>query len=333
MLLHLLRRTLPAAAAGLLALSTTGCMMVSLKSLMTKPELRETVVDKDPHWLTDGKVLLVDIGGIIAEERGGGLFSLSGVCCTPDYVKSVLNRAKRDPAVRAVILRIDSPGGTVGASELIAREVRLFRAETRIPVYAQITGLGCSGGYYVAAAAEKIHIQKSGITGSIGVIASLPNFRKLADKVGYDQTVVKSGAMKDIGSAMRAMTPEERAVFQTMIDSSYDQFLAWIVENRPQLESTEKLKPIADGRIYTADQALANQLVDRIAFLDETIAAVKQAAHLTAADVVIYGYDEPGDPNIYTHASAAGSGIRLFNAELPLPSARPGFYYLWSTGL
>ncbi len=320
-------------AAGMIACFASSCMMVNLKSLTTKPELVETVVEKDPHWLTDGKVLLVDIGGLITEERGGGLFSLSGVCCTPDYVKSVLNRARQDSRIRAVILRIDSPGGTVGASELIAREVRLFRTETNIPVYAQITGLGCSGGYYVAAAADRIHIQKSSITGSIGVIASLPNFRKLADKIGYEQTVVKSGVMKDIGSALRAMTPEEGAVFQALIDSSYHQFLMWIVENRPQLESIEHLKPIADGRIYTADQALAHRLVDRVAFLDETISAVKQAAHLTRADVIVYGYDEPGDPNIYTRASAAASGLRLFNAELPLPAARPGLYYLWSAGL
>jgi protease-4 len=315
-------------ALAIVAMLMSGCAFVNLGSLMSKPELSESTVEKDAHWFVVDKILLVDISGVIADGPGGGLLNLGGTVCSPDYVRAVLLKARKDSLIRAVVLRIDSPGGTVTASELIAREVKRYREETGIPVYAQITGLGCSGGYYVAAATDRIHIQKSGITGSIGVIASFPNYRKLADKVGYEQTVVKSGALKDIGSPMHAMSDEEKAVFQTMIDESYAQFLAWIVSNRPQVGTIETLKPIADGRIYTAEQALKNHLVDRIAFLDETLEAVKQAAKIKAADVVTYGYNLGEDANMYT-PSATAKGLRLMDVELPLPQRRAGMYYLW----
>jgi protease-4 len=305
-----------------------GCAFVNLGSLMGKRDLSESTVEKDSHWFVSDKVLLVDISGVIAEGAGGGLLSLGGATCSPDYVRAVLVKARKDSLIRAVVLRIDSPGGTVTASELIAREIKRYRQETGIPVYAQITGLGCSGGYYIAAACDRIHIQKAGITGSIGVIASFPNYRKLADKVGYDQTVVKSGDLKDIGSPMRPMNDEEKAVFQAMINESYVQFLAWIVANRPQVGNVEVLKPIADGRIYTAEQALKNHLVDQIAFLDETLEAVKQAAKISRADIITYGYNLSEDANMYT-PSAAAKGLRLTDVELPLPARRAGMYYLW----
>lgn len=304
-----------------------GCVSVDLDRLMSK-DLKEVVVEEGKGWGGRDKVLLVDVSGIIM-EGGGGLFA--DAACSPAYMKAVLGRAEADDRVKAVVLRIDSPGGTVGASELIAREVAQFRKRTGLPVYAQINGIGCSGGYYIAAACERIHIQPSAITGSIGVIAIFPKYKKLADKVGFEEVVIKSGALKDMGSGMREMSDEERAVLQGLIDSSYDGFLSWILQNRPVVGDRETLKKAADGRIYTAGQALELKLVDQACFLDETLLAAKAAAKAEGADVVTYAYAESPDANIYSSA-ASEPPVRL-GVNLPgLSGPHSGFYYLWMPG-
>jgi len=310
------------------ALCLSGCVAVDVGDLLKLNQLEEVTVQEAKGWFTFNKILMVDISGMIVEEAGG-LFS--GVACTPIFMKAVLNKAEADATIKAVILRIDSPGGTVGASELIAREVAQFRKRTGIPVHAQINGLGCSGAYYIAAACDRINIQPSAISGSIGVIAIFPKYRRLADKVGLEQVVVKSGALKDIGSGMRDMTDEERAVLQGVIDENYQGFLSWIMQHRPQIGDREMLVKIADGRIYTAKQAVKNKLVDKVCFLDEAIEGAIAAAGLTDAEVVTYGYLGAEDANIYS-PSARVSPLRV-NMNLPQPlNTRNGFYYLWLPG-
>ena len=274
----------------------------------------------------------MDVSGVIADQDGGGLLG-GDFTCSPHYLRTVLRRAEQDPAIRAVVLRIDSPGGTVTASEVLAREVKSFRARTGLPVYAHIQSLGCSGGYYVAAACDEIHIQPAGLTGSIGVIAVLPAYAKLADKIGYEERVIKSGALKDLGSGMRDLTPEERAIFQALIDESYGQFLDWVLAGRPQVGDREQLKKLADGRIYTASQAKANRLVDEVCHLDESVAAVKEAAGVERAQVVTYSYALSADANLYS-PSAVSPTPRLLNLNVPAPlrAHAPGLYYLWRPG-
>jgi protease IV len=308
----------------------SGCMIVDLSSLMSK-ELTEVRVQEDPHWLVFQKVLLIDISGLISEDIGGGLLS-GAPACSPHYLKAVLNKAEQDDAIVAVVLRISSPGGTVSASEQMAREIRLFRERTGLPVIAQINGLGCSGAYYIAAACSRINIQPSAITGSIGVIAILPKYRKLADKVGYEQVVFKSGAMKDIGSAMRDMTEEERTVFQRVIESDYQGFVDWVRENRPAVGDAAAVRALADGRIYSAAQAVENKLADCVCFLDKTLEEAKGAAGVGKAHVVTYSYSDSEDSNIYTPVSAS-SRLTLADLHVPVLAApKAGFYYLWEPG-
>jgi len=312
----------------LASLSMAGCIAMDVSSLLGMNKLEEVTVQKAKGWMTFSKVLIVDVSGMIIEEAGG-LFG--GVTCTPMFMKAVLNKAEEDSSIKAVILRIDSPGGTVGASELIAREVAQFRKRTGVPVHAQINGLGCSGAYYIAAACDKINIQPSAISGSIGVIAMFPKYRCLADKIGFEQVVIKSGKLKDIGSGMRDMTDEERSVLQGMIDEDYQGFLSWIMQHRPQVGDREALTKIADGRIYTAKQAVEQKLGDRVCFLDETIDGAIAAAGLSDAEVVTYSYSESEDANIYSPSARAAS-FRL-NMNLPQPlNARNGFFYLWMPG-
>lgn len=314
------------AAAGLLL---GGCMMVDLSSL-GRHELEEVTVDKAPGWFVSDKILLVDISGEIAEGGEGGLFG--GFVCSPTYLRSVLRKAGDDSSIRAVVLRIDSPGGTVGASELLAREVLAFKRRTGLPVFAHITGLGCSGAYYLASACDRIEAQPSSIVGSIGVIAMLPRVRKLADKVGIEMEIVKAGALKDMGSFMREMTPEERAVFQGLIDADYRTFVDFVATHRPALGGADRLRPLADGRVYTAAQALDHKLIDAVAFLDETLDAAKKKAGADRAHVVSYAYGSSPDANIYSPAGSARLP-RLMNVDLPLPlRSRAGIFYLWMPG-
>lgn len=321
-----IRTTIVCFGAALLA----GCVNVNLP-MGRSAELQEVLVEDSAGWFVGHKVLLVDVSGVISEEIGGGLLG-GDLTCTPAYMKAVLTKAENDPMVKAVVLRIDSPGGTVGASETVAREIARFRDLTGVPVIAQITGLGCSGAYYLAAGCDAINAQPSSIVGSIGVIAIFPKYRKLADKVGYDQVVVKSGAMKDLGSGMRDMTEQEFAVLQGLIDSSYDDFLSWVATNRAAIGPRDALRKLADGRIYTARQAKENRLIDNVCHLDDSLALAMKAAGLTDARVVTYGYNDAGDINIYTpaaHANAPKLGVRLPAALEP---RRPGFYYLWMPG-
>jgi protease IV len=308
-----------------------GCMMINLPTSFSS-ELTESTLREAKGWFVSEKILILDINGVINDQDDRSFLG-GGSACTPYYVKAVLDKAETDPAIRAVVLRIDSPGGTVSASQVISREVAGFRKRTGKPVYAHIQATGCSGAYMLAAACSKIHIQPAGITGSIGVIAMLPKMAKLADKVGYEQVVIKSGPMKDLGNSMRDMTDEEKAVFQGIIDSSYDDFIDWIIASRPDSGKREAVKTVADGRIYNAKQALQNKLVDRICQLDETVEAAMKEAGVIDASIISYGYVYSSDANLYSPVSSSGR-MPLLNVRLPdsLPGMHTGFYYLWLPG-
>ncbi|MFC1497199.1 signal peptide peptidase SppA [Verrucomicrobiota bacterium] len=322
-------RVFAAAVCGLVVICLSGCMMVDLSSLMTG-ELKEITLTKSKGWGVSDKILLLDISGVIVGKSDGGLLSDSG--CTPDYVKAALNKAVKDPNIKAIVLRIDSPGGEVSAIDNISHEIKQIKNKTKLPVYSMIMGLGCSGGYHAACAGDRIYAQPSATVGSIGVILSIPKIAKLADKIGLEMVIVKSGNMKDIGNMFRDLTPEESEVLQLMITEHYHQFMDWIIDSRPALKSRDQLKPIADGRIYTSAQALEHKLIDRIGYLDDAIADIKTAAKLNKYMLVTYSYRSSEDANIYSPVSQRGPAqFNMVNIPLPIrmPSAKPGFYYLW----
>jgi protease-4 len=181
--------------------------------------------------------------------------------------------------------------------------------------------------------ADRIYAHPTTITGSIGVIARFPKLRGLADKVGYDEEIVKSGNMKAMGHPLLTMSAEERAVFQGTIDDMYGRFITIVRDGRPQLETLEAVRPIADGRIYTAKQALANGLVDEIGYLSDALNDLKAAAGVSKAHVVTYSYGASDDANLYTRAMRAPVELNLGAIQLKgLEMARPGFHYLWMPG-
>ena len=180
--------------------------------------------------------------------------------------------------VKAILLDINTPGGSVGAVQEIYSAIMRAKAATKKPFVARFGDVSASGGYYVAAACDKIIAEPGTITGSIGVIFSASSFAGLMNKVGMRNEVIKSGKFKDIGSPMRDMTPEERKLLQTLIDDSYDQFVGAVAEGRKM--SVEEVKTLADGRIYTGRQAFNNKMVDKLGDLQDALDMAGEMANI-----------------------------------------------------
>ncbi len=228
------------------------------------------------------KVGLIYVEGPIVGGRGAT--SLFGISSGADVIVRQLDRARRDRSIKAVVLRINSPGGSAAASQEIYQEVMKLR-KARKPVVASMGDVAASGGYYVAAAADKIMANGSTMTGSIGVIMEFLNLQGLYEKVGLGTVTLKSGRFKDIGSATRPLTEDERQLLQAMIDDVYDQFVSDIVAGRKVL-SREDVRRLADGRIFTGRQAKKLKLVDELGNLQDAIALAGKMAGMTGRPAV-----------------------------------------------
>ncbi len=223
------------------------------------------------------KVAVVEVEGVIGADSGRGLDT--------DGIIRVLGEYRDDAAVRAVVLRINSPGGVVAPTQEIFNAVRRLR-EAKKPVVASLGSVAASGGYYVAVAADRIYASPGTLTGSIGVVMQLANLEGLLKKVGVEYVVVKAGAYKDVGNIARPMTPEERRILQALLDDVYDQFVTAVAEGRgldPQV-----VRGFAEGRIYSGRQAQGLKMVDELGGLEEAIEAAAKMAGLPAKPRVIY---------------------------------------------
>jgi protease-4 len=185
-----------------------------------------------------------------------------------DDIVDQIERLDRDASVKAVVVRLDSPGGGVAASQEIYEALRKLHDDKK-PVVASFAGVAASGAYYVACAADSIVSNPGTLTGSIGVIMSFPNTEELFRKVGLHFEVIKTGKYKDVGSMWRPMTPEERELLQNVLSNVYDQFVDAIVDGRGM--EREDILPYADGRVFSGDQALEYGFVDRLGDLDDAI--------------------------------------------------------------
>ncbi|HYB41237.1 MAG TPA: signal peptide peptidase SppA [Candidatus Methylomirabilis sp.] len=314
-------------AGSLLALLLVGCSVISVDFQPRIRPLEESTVQGSGS----ARVLILDLSGVLADETPG----LSITTPPPTVpllarVQEELRKAEDDERVKALIVRIDSPGGTITASDTVYREIYEFKRRTKMPVVAAIMDVGASGGYYVALAADTIVAQPTTVTGSIGVVMLTVNAQGLMEKIGVAPVAIKSGAMKDAGSPFRPLTPAERAVFQDVIDDMFNRFVKLIVESRKIPEA--RVREFADGRIYTADQALKLGLIDRIAYLDEVVDMTKKAAGLDEARVVMYHRPREYRASIYAAAPAvtpsAQSVVGQLTGLLGVGSG-PRFMYLW----
>ena len=310
--------------------SLSGC--ISQPSLLpsTGP-LKESKVSGDG----DAKVLMIDISGLLTSAKPSGFVEqLLDRPSLPARLQEELIKAGEDKQVKAIVLRINSPGGTVTASDILYHEIRQFKEKHDIPVVASIVDLGTSGGYYLAAAADEILVHPSTITGSIGVIMVTLNAQGLLEKIGVEPRAITSGPNKSMGAPYRAMTEEELAIFQGVIDSMYDRFVEVVKTGRPSL-SEDEIRRLADGRIYTASQARDAGLVDDIGYLEDAIDLAKKKAGLVDASVVTYHRAGGYKNNIYSSVMAGGVDIqrlpRLDSSSLMslLNGGTPKFMYIW----
>jgi len=295
------------ALTAVLAIATLvlpGCIIIPIGSF--SPELREVTVRPGGWWAS--KILLVDVDGVISASGGGGMFGPANMVAEID---EQLKIAKSDGAIKAVILRVNSPGGGVTASDLLYRRLSQFREEAKIPVYACMMDIAASGGYYVSMAADKVYASPTSVTGSIGVIAVFPEGEGLLNKIGVNFTVIKSGDFKDMGSLFRHMNSEEREILQKVILSMYDRFVEVVSKGRPDLPP-DKIRELADGRVYTAQQALSDGLIDGIAYIDEVVDKAEEDAGIRNAKVIAYRRWRAGATSLYAQSSpdsyAAGAG-------------------------
>jgi protease-4 len=246
-----------------------------------------------------------------------------------------LDRAQNDKNVKAVVLRLNSAGGTVASSDMMHHMIGKFKDETHKPVVACMMDVSASGAYYLACGCDGIIAQPSTITGSIGTIMQTFSFAGTMQKLGIKSDAIKSGDMKDSGSVFRDLNEEERQILQAIIMQFYERFLDVVQEGRPQLEEN-RLRELADGRIFTGTEALEEGLIDKVGYPSDAIEWAKEMAGVEKAKVVIYHRPIGYKPNVY---STAGSEVANFGAlnslELPewLASNGTQFLYLWQLGV
>jgi protease-4 len=261
---------------------TSGLSFSSLDGQSSGKKFEEVIVSGTQNQ----RIVQVFVEGVIATGSAQSALGQSGLSAMS--IIAQIEKAVRDDTVRAIVLYVNSPGGTVIASDNIYNAlIKAKQAGKKIVV--SMGDQAASGGYYIAAPADAIFAHRDTITGSIGVIFRLPNVRKAAEWIGYEEIVIASGALKNMGSLVKPMSDQERQVFRALVDESYATFVNIVAQGRKMSE--EQVRTIADGRIYSGAQAKALGLVDAIGTLEDATAfAAKQ---INVADPQIVRYVAP----------------------------------------
>jgi protease-4 len=259
--------------------------------------------------LTASKVAIVEVSGLLLDDEA-------------EHVRDQIRQARDDDAVRAVVLRVDSPGGSVTAADQIWRELKIL-GETK-PIVASMGGMAASGGYYVAAPCDFIFAEPTTMTGSIGVIMEIPKLGGLLEKVGVDFEVIKAGEWKDSPSYFHPMSPEERERWSEVVDQSYQRFLRVIADGRRL--PLDEVRPAADGKVFTSSEALRLKLIDAEGYLDDAIRKAWNLSKLANARVVRYARPF-GIRDALLGLSAPRGGLQI-DAESLLGTQIPRLLYL-----
>ncbi len=256
------------------------------------------------------KIAVIAISGVIAEENG-----------MVEVVSAKLKAAVLNPDIKAIILKVESPGGSVNASDLIYNEV-IKTKNSKKPIVAFYNSIAASGGYYVSVPADKIIATPATWTGSIGVIMQVPNFSGLMSKVGLQMVTIKSGKSKDTLSPYRPTTEEDQEIFQKLVDESYEQFVQIVSKGRKM--NLQKARALADGRIYSAKQARENGLIDKVGYFEDAVEmAQKLSGFKDASPVEIQ--EKRGFTNMFSEK------MNRLEKILSNLFPKPGLYYLDNT--
>ncbi len=287
--------------------------------------LEETVLSGEG----DNKLLMLEISGVISQRTRRSVLGSPIQIGMVERVREILKKAEEDKEIKALWVRVNSPGGTVTASDMIYHEIQRYKKKTKQKVYVSFMDLSASGGYYISMAGDHIMAHPTSITGSIGVIALKPNVQGLLGKIGVEFEVVKSGEKKDFLSPWRPFTESERKLFQETIDDFHQRFVGVIAENRPHLDLAS-VRKLADGRVYTATQALELKMIDQVSYLDESVEYIKKDLGLSGFKVISYHRSNDHKTNLYSEVPGNPS-VNLFNLQLDfLPEMEaPQFLYMW----
>lgn len=313
-------------------LVAAGCVpkAITIQLSQERGQVRQSIVLRDR--LGGPSVAQIDLTGVIAS----GDSSAFGSPALLDDLSLMFARAEADSQVRAVVLRINSPGGSVAASETLAGIIEGFRARTGKPVVASMGEVAASGGYYAAVAADRIVAQPSTITGSVGVIVPTLNVSDGLARIGIRSRSITSGPNKDIANPLQPVNEAHYAILQGIVDEFYSDFRARVIAARPSIENPDTA---LDGSVYTGRRALELGLVDRLGGIPEAFAEAKRLAGLESA--VLVKYHRAGPKPMTPYASVAAPDTPTA-ADTPLGSVLglpdrirqsgandPGFYYLW----
>jgi len=312
------------------ACTPTGSFKVT--AVPTDRSYEEEIIRHAGAWESN-RIAMIDISGVLMNGKANGLFS-EGEHPVASTVEK-LQKAAKDERVKAVVLRINSPGGSVTASDTLHHEIAKFREQTKKPVIAYFQDVAASGAYFFACASDEIIAQRSSVTGSIGVIMQMVDLSGTLHRIGVRTDAITSGSHKDAGSPFREMTSEERAIFQAMVDDFYNQFVDAVDAGRPDMNRSQVLSA-ADGRVYTAKQALDAGLIDRIATLDDAVRIAREKAGVEKAHLVRYNRPLAWAPNIYADwqhspAKSQGTTVNLLNINMGSRwTSHPQFMYIWT---
>ncbi len=314
-----LKRTVP-----LLLFFLSGCVSINIPTV--QPLVEQTIGGRGKD-----KIVIIDISGVIKDEQRDSLMGLYKEPPLTSRIKEELDKAGRDEAVKAVVLRINSPGGVVTTCDIIHHEIERFKERTGKIVVAELMDIATSGAYYIAVSADSIVAHPTTITGSIGVVAFKINASGLLEKIGVVNETIKSGEKKDLVSPLRGMTDEERSILQGIIDGMFSRFVDVVKAGREDI-NTGDLDDIFDGRVFLAHDALRLKLIDSIGYLDDAIGLAKKKAGIKEAKIVVYSRPGTYRANVYSsHGTAFPHRINLINIESGGLLERFGlnFMYMW----
>jgi protease-4 len=333
------RRLGPLALLGV-AFFCAGCGVPSflITPVANTSSLEEVEVQPGKGWWPP-RVAIIEVEGLLMNARTGGL--LQAQENPVSRFAQQMEAAERDPSVKAVVLRVNCPGGTVTATDTMYQIVKRFKQKTKKPVVASTQEVAASGGYYVALASDHIVVQPTSVVGSIGVIFETMQFKGTLDKLGITSESIKSGSLKDMGSPFKLLRDDEKEVMQEMVDEYFARFVALVRERRPRLreEATADLDSykkhgyagIFSGRVYSGEKAVELGLADRTGMLTDALDAARRLAKVPNAGAILYKRPYGYGGSIYANTQTPPPKSNVLRLELPETSALlpDGFYYLW----
>ena len=310
-------------------LCVVGCGTPSLLVTPVQNTNKLDEIDVAPgKGLFPDKIAIVEVEGVIANAKSGGLLS------TPENPLSLftqeLEKAADDDSVKAVVLRVNSPGGTVSASDAMYQILKRFKAKTHKPVVASVQEVGASGAYYISCGADEIMAQPTSLVGSIGVIFETFDLQGTMAKLGVVPGNYKSADHKDIGSPFKDADAEEKKIMQGLVNDYYAKFKGIVTSNRPKL-SMDQFKQITDGRVFSGDQAKENGLIDETGLLEDAVARARVLAKSPDCKVIAYKRPYGYGGSIYALNDLPMPQANVTKFELPEAAAvlPIGFYYIW----